>query len=224
MSTTIRPFTQFIGNWITIFVIPLMMIIVGIRVIREYRRTNEINFVRLIIFFIFIAFTWAIVPTNLSEVPPFNTVIQQEVIGFSEEIINPYSIALGLMVSFCLVMIFYINQWNSILFTPLFIYGGLLISFLVTGFNPFYNLLNMVYIYITAIFGITFFYITGFRVRDNGSLGLGVLFTIAFASLAFGENIIGDIFTMLIAIFGLAFSLGFFAPFKNIEEEIETND
>jgi hypothetical protein len=200
-----------------------MMIIVAIRVIREYRRTNELNYVRLFIFLIFIAFTWAIVPTNLSEVPPFNSIIRQELIGFNEETINPYSIALGLMVSLCLSMIFYINQWDVIEFTPLLFYGGLLFSYIVTSFNPFYHVLNALYIYVAAIIGITFFYITGFRVKDNGSLGLGVLFTIAFASLAFGENVIGDAFTVLIAVFGLVFSLGFFAPFKDNEEEIKLN-
>ncbi|TFF97181.1 MAG: hypothetical protein EU547_05035 [Promethearchaeota archaeon] len=220
MIANIRLITQFIGNWITIFVVPLMMIIVGLRVIKEYRDTNQINYVRFIIFFIFIAFTWAIVPTNLSEVPPFNTIIRQELIGFSEEIINPYSIALGLMVSLCLVMIFYINQWKVLELSPLFFYFGLLISFFVTGFNPLFNLLNAVYIYLAAVVGIAFFYITGFRVKDNGSLGLGILFTIALGSLAFGENVIGDIFTVLIAIFGLIFSLGYFAPFKEKEEEM----
>lgn len=224
MNANIRPITQFIGNWITIFIVPLMMVIIGIRLIREYRRTNEINYVRLIIFFIFIAFTWAIVPTNLSEVPPFNTLINPEVIGFTEETITPYSVSLGLMVSFCLCMIFYINQWERIEWTPIFIYGGILLSYFITYFNPFYDLLNAIYIYIAAIVGITFFYLTGFKIRDNGSLGLGILFTIALASLVFGENIIGDIFTILIAIFGLIFSLGYFTPFEETEEEIEKND
>jgi hypothetical protein len=70
-----------------------------------------------------------------------------------------------------------------------------------------------------AVFGLLFFYITGFRLKDNGSLGLGIFFTIAFASVIAGENVVGDILTFLIAIMGMIIALGYFQPYKQEVEE-----
>jgi len=219
MDVELRYITQLIGNWTSIFVVPLMAIIIAIRLFREYKQTKQINYVRLLILCIFIAFTWAIIPTNMAEVPPFNTFISGEIIGLTEEKINPYSISIGLMVSFALSLIAYANKWEILYYTALSFYPTILASAILNNMDPAFDIFNMYYIYTAAVIGIVFFYVTGFRLRDNGSLGLGILFSIAFGALAFGENVIGDIFTISIAIFGLIFSLGFFTPFKTKQIE-----
>jgi hypothetical protein len=210
----IRLLTQTIANWTTIIIAPIMTVLVANRFWQFYKETGKINFIRLSIFAIFLAFAWAIIPTNLSEVPPFDIFINQNIIGTDEATINPYSIAIGLMVSFSLCMIAYANRWESLYYVPLFLYAGVIISYTLNNFNSAYFIVNQIYIYSAGIIGVIFFYITGIRLKDNGSLGLGVFFTLSYASLVAGENIIGDVFTFLIGVFGLIFALGYFTPYK----------
>lgn len=213
----IRMLTQIIANWATIIFIPAMTIIVGNRFWQFYKETKKINYIRLIIFLIFVAFTGAIVPTNLAEVPPFNVYIDINLIGADEVTINPFSIAIGLMVTFALCMITYANRWETLYYVPLLLYAGIIISYALNDFSSVYFILNQTYIYTAGIFGVIFFYITGLRLKDNGSLGFGILFTFAFASLIFGETVIGDVFTLLIALFGIIFASGYFNPYKQSE-------
>jgi len=213
----IRLITQTIANWTTVIIAPIMTILVANRFWQFYKKTNKINYIRLIIFLIFLAFTWAIIPTNLSEVPPFDIYINADLIGTDEATINSYSIAIGFMVSFSLCMIAYANRWETLYYVPLLLYAGIIFSFILNDLSSIYFILNQIYIYGAGVLGVIFFYITGIRLRDNGSLGLGIFFTLSYASLIVGENIIGDVFTFLIGVFGLIFALGFFNPYKKSE-------
>ncbi|MBD3195154.1 MAG: hypothetical protein GF317_08875 [Candidatus Lokiarchaeota archaeon] len=217
--TDFRFITQSIGNWTTIIIAPIMTAIVAIRLWNEYKSTNQLNYVRLIIFFIFLAFSWAIIPTNIIEVTVLSEIIPEEAIGNTLDTITPYSVAIGLMVTFALTMIAYANQWKYLYLTPLFVYFCIVFSYIATSFHPLYHSFNQFYILIMAVFGLLFFYITGFRLKDNGSLGLGIFFTIAFASVIAGENVVGDILTFLIAIMGMIIALGYFQPYKQEVEE-----
>ncbi|MFO7794571.1 MAG: hypothetical protein ACQERB_16550 [Promethearchaeati archaeon] len=213
----IRLITQTIANWTTIIIAPIMTILVANRFWQFYKETKKINYIRLIISLIFFAFTWAIIPTNLSEVPPFDIYINPDLIGTDEATINSFSIAIGFMVTFSLCMIAYANRWETLYYVPLLLYAGIIFSYLLNDFSSIYFVLNQIYIYVAGIIGLIFFYITGIKLKDNGSLGLGIFFTFAYGALAVGENIIGDLFTFLIAVFGIIFALGFFNPYKQSE-------
>ncbi|MEJ2248130.1 MAG: hypothetical protein P8Y70_01815 [Candidatus Lokiarchaeota archaeon] len=210
----IRFITQIIGNFATIIIAPIMVFIVGRKLWLEYKETGRINYIRLSIFAIFISFAYAIIPTNLYEVTPLKFFIAEDVIGTSLNGITPYSIAIGSMVTIALCMICYANQWKKFYFTPLQIFIGMIIFYFLSGG---FDLLYQPYILITGIIGLIFFYITGIRLKDNGSLGLGLFFTFSYLSVIFGETIPGDICTLLIAIFGLIFALGYFHPYNKTE-------
>ncbi len=211
---SIRIITQAIANFSTIIVAPIMTFLVARKLYIEYKETNQLNIVRLLILGIFIAFSWAIIPTNLVESTDLKYVVDINVIGWNLFTITPYSIAIGVMVTLSLCLIAYANRWETFYYAPLFIFGGVLIFYVLTGFSAWYQY----FVLLCGIIGLVFFYITGFRLKDNGSLGLGVFFTFSYISVIFGETIPGDIFTILIAVFGLIFTLGYFTPFKEKEE------
>ncbi len=215
---SIRVITQLIANYSTMIIAPIMTAIIARKVWQEYKETRQINYIRFLILLIFITFTWAIIPTNLYESTALKEMVDEETIGTNIYTINPYSIAIGFMVTFSLCMIAYANRWEPLYYAPLFNFGGLLVLYYLTGYDGLYPS----YILLGGVVGLVFFYITGLRLRDNGSLGLGVFFTFAYVSVLFGETIPGDIFTTLIAVFGLLFALGYFSPFN--EEEVVNNE
>jgi hypothetical protein len=217
----IRFITQIIGNFTTIIIAPIMVFIVGRRLWLEYKQSGNINYIRLAILGIFVSFAYAIIPTNLYEVTPLKFFIQEEVIGTSLDKITPYSIAIGTMVTLSLSIIAYANQWRKLYYTPLYVFLGMIVFYLLTGG---YDLLYQPYVLLAGVIGLIFFFITGIRLKDNGSIGLGVFFTFSYLSVIFGESIPGDIFTILIGTFGLIFALGYFQPYKNsMEGEIEND-
>jgi hypothetical protein len=203
----------------TTIILPMMAIILAIRVYKEYKEEEQINYVRLLIFCIFIMFNWVLVPANLSETPPFNTFINREVIGVDENSINLFSISIGLLISLALSFVAYANKLEILYYAPISFYLTILASAILNNLNPFFDTFNLIYIYAGAFITVIFFYITGFRLKDNGSLGLAILFSFAIIALAIGSNIIGDSFIIALGIFGLIFSLGKFTPFKMDEEE-----
>ena len=118
------------------------------------------------------------------------------------------------MGTFALSMVFYANQWESFYYMPFFFFGALTVLYIFTGFYIFL----MPYIYITSIIGLTFIYITSFRLKDNGALGIGIFFTLAFMTLFTGDiPPTGNILTLIYCVFGLFFAFGYFRPFKQKE-------
>ncbi len=171
---------------------------------------------RFLIFLIFLSFSWALIWANLYESTPLGTTFPTYIHSANNlEDITFFSIGVAFMVTFALITIAYANRWESLYLTLIFILGGSLIFYFFTGNINIYP----IYIYASAFLGLIFFYLTAFRLRDNGSLGLGVLFTLAFLSLIFGEAIIGQLFNIATSIFGLIFALGYFNLFKRKEDE-----
>lgn len=205
---------QTIGNFMGITITPLMTVIVGKKTWKEYKEFNNLNIVRFLIFLIFFSFSWALIWANLYESTALKEILPSFVHSANQiEDVTFFSLGVGLMVTFALILIAYANQWEVLYITPLFVFGGSIILFLFTGDINIYS----IYILFSGIIGLIFFYLTGFRLRDNGSLGLGVLFTFAFLSLIFGENLIGQIFNISTSIFGIIFVLGYFNLFQKEE-------
>lgn len=221
MSIDISTIILYIANWMTTIIMPMMAIIIAVRVYKEYKEKEKLNYVRLLILGIFIMFNWVLLPSNLSETPPFNTFLNRELIGLDENTINLFSISIGLLISMALTLVAYANNLELLYYTPFSFYLTIIASALLNDFNPFFDTFNVIYIYGGAIITVIFFYITGFRLKDNGSLGLGILFSFAIISLVIGANIIGDSFLIALGIFGLIFSLGYFAPFKMNEGGVD---
>ncbi len=216
-----RIMIQTTGNIMGIFIAPLMTVIIVIKLWKEYKEIGQMNILRLILLGIFIAFTWSIFWTNLYESTTLRSILDEEIVGIDVQTINFFSVGIGFMVTFSICLITYANQWEKLYYPPIIIFGAILVFCLITSLYILYTL----YIYITALFGLAFFYITGFRLKDNGTFGLGIFFTLCYLALAFEVenltlNIISQFFNLSIFIFGLIFVLGYFRPFGESEDMV----
>ncbi|MFX0043488.1 MAG: hypothetical protein ACFE8L_11305 [Candidatus Hodarchaeota archaeon] len=193
----------FVSNILSLIFIPVSTIILGYKLVKERKSTGEYNIVRLIVFSTFLTFSL------------------NEIIGFIVDFIPSWekmwgatfgisNFFIGLMVTFGLTLICYINRWEALYYSAIFFYSGMTIFYLLTGYDE-----GLAYFTnIAGAIDILFLYFTGLRVKDNGALGLAVFFSLAFSTL-----FIEDPLTARIIIFGyiafiVYFSLGFFKPLK----------
>jgi len=200
-----------IGYFLSATLIPFAALILGRRIIKEKKTTGQYNKVRLIIFGILSCFAMMSVFEYLVELSLFPI----EIFGYNLTYINLYSILIGTMVSLGLSLVFYINRLEAFYFSSLFIFGGMVIFYYLTGFSGWLEL----YIQIIAVFCLSFIYFTSFRVKDNGALGLAIFFTLAFSTLVIEISFVNQIIILVYNVFILFFSVGFFKPFK--EEVIQ---
>jgi hypothetical protein len=124
--------------------------------------------------------------------------------------LNLYTFIIGFIATLGISLIAVANRWEVLYLTSLFFFGGMVILYLLTG----YDAMIMPYIYISGILSVGFLYMTGFRVKDNGALGLAVFFTLAFVTVIIEEGLITRLVVIVYDIFIIIFSLGFFKPFK----------
>ncbi|MFX1419437.1 MAG: hypothetical protein ACFE9N_11000 [Promethearchaeota archaeon] len=195
-----------IGYLLSATLIPIATLIVGRKIIKEKRVIGRYNYVRLIVFGIFSCFAVMSVLEYLVELSLFPS----EMFGYNIESVNLYSILIGTMVSLGLSLVFYANRWEAFYFFSLFIFGGMIIFYYLTGFSVWIEW----YIQITAIISLAFMYVTSFRIKDNGTLGLSIFFTLAFMTLVLDLSFINQIIIIAYNVFILILSLGFFKPFK----------
>ncbi len=196
------------GYLLSTILIPFATLIVGRKVLKEKKSTGRYNIVRLLTFGIFLCFalmSFLEFLVELSLSPLLN-----ELFGFNIESINLYSILIGTMVSLGLCLVFYANRWEPLYFVSFFIFGGMVIFYYLTGFDAWLE----TYIQIAGIISLIFIYFTSFRVRDNGALGLGIFFTLAFSTLVIEISYVSQIMIISYNVFILILSLGYFRIFK----------
>ncbi len=197
-----------IGYLLSAILIPIATLIVGRKVFKEKKLTEQYNIVRLLTFGIFLCFSlmsFLEFLVELTSLPLLN-----ELFGFSIESINLYSILIGTMVSLGLCLIFYANRWEPFYFVSFFIFGGMVIFYYLTGFDAWVE----IYIQIAAVISLVFIYFTSFRVKDNGALGLGIFFTLAFSTLIIEIPFVTQIIIISYNVFIVILSLGYFKIFK----------
>ena len=195
-------------NYLQLIVIPLISIILAIKLLNERKETGETNYIRLYILLVFLSFTYLV---TIEFIHQELNLLSVEAYGSESNSFSFYNFALAIIGTFALSMVFYANQWESLYYLPFFFFGALIILFIFTGFYAFL----MFYIYLTCVISLAFMYYTSFRLKDNGALGIGIFFTIAFMTL-FTADVppLGNILTLIFCGFGLIFALGYFHPFK----------
>lgn len=206
-----------LGRYYAVSMQFLITVILTLRLLKEKKETGNINYVRFIILCVFASVFWMNIWEVLGFEVPF---VPLEVSGFNASDFSPYNFGLGLAVSLGLVLAAYINQFKKFYFTSLFIFFGLFILYIYTGLttgNP-TSIILMPYVYITGSIVLVFQLYTGFNLKDNGALGIGIYFLLAFITIFIpNEGIIG-IFDALLSLiyltFGLIFAMGYFKPFK----------
>ncbi len=200
---------ELVANFLGIIIIPIMTIILGRKVILERRQIKKLNMIRFIIFCIFLSLSWLLIWEFLYESTPLSDVLNAELI-ISINTFSFYSFGLGLMITLALSMVSYINRWESLYFLSFFIFAGMFIVFLVTEIVIFL----LPYVFAGGVIAVVFLFATGFKLKDNSSLGLAVFATLVFPTLIAEKTIVGQILSLVYPIFGLIFALGYFKLFK----------
>ena len=196
-----------IANYLSIIIIPIMTIILGLRIFREKQTSGKYNIIRIITCGIFLTLTWILVWEFLYESAGLNL---SEDLTISINTFSFYSFGLGLVITLALGIVFYANQWESLYFTSTFIFVGMFITFLLTDYTGFL----LPYIFSGGVISVTFLFITGFRLKDNGSLGLAIFASLIFPTLISEKTIIGQLMSIIYPIFGIILAIGYFKPFK----------
>jgi hypothetical protein len=199
-----------LGYILNIIVIPLATIIVGRKLVKEKRTTGRYNAIRGLIFTIFFSFSILVILEFFVNSPVFNLPLLIELFGDGFESFGLNTLIIGIIASLGLTMVATANRWEFLYYTSLFIFGGMILLYIFTGFEA----LLTPYIYFAGGASIVFLYLTGFRVKDNGALALAIFFTIAFGTVIFDNPMITPFGVIIYDIFILVFSLGLFKPFK----------
>lgn len=202
------------NNYLEVILMPIMTILIFIKLRREKRETGEINYVRAIIGIVFACFTWMLIWEFLYNRTPLQMLFTENIVTFSETSWSFYNIGLSLTVAFGLVIVMYINRRESLYYVPLFVVGGMWLYYIATGYYE----MMMYFIYIGALMAIFFLIYTGFKHKDNGSLGLAIFFLLAVSVLLI-EGPLATFFNSGYIIFGVIFSVGIFKPFKEVVKE-----
>ncbi|MFX0023051.1 MAG: hypothetical protein ACFE9S_12060 [Candidatus Hermodarchaeota archaeon] len=197
---------RIIGYLLSATIIPFATLNLGRKVLKEKKETGRFNYIRLIVFAVFSCFAILSVLEYLVELSLFPS----ELFGYNIVSVNLYSILIGTMVSLGLSLVFYANRWEAFYLFSIFIFGGMVIFYYLTGFSAWIEW----YIQITAIISLAFMYLTSIRIKDNGTLGLAIFFTLAFSTLILDISFVNQIIIIVYNVFILIISLGFFKPFK----------
>ena len=210
--TQIDFFITQLGYYFNAILIPVATAIIGRKLVKEKKVKGAYNPIRALIFGIFLSFSVLGIIEFFLAVPPFELSLLQEWFGEGIESFDIYGFIIGTMVTLGLTMIFYANRWEPLYYSAMFVYVGMFILYLLTGFDAWLE----TYIMITGAIGVVFLYFTGFRVKDNGALGLAIFFTIAFGTILIEDHMVTQISILIYSVFILIFSLGYFKPFKEV--------
>jgi len=202
-------YVELIANYLGIIIIPIMTIILGRKVFLERRQIKKFNMIRLLIFCIFLTLSWILLWEFLYESTAFRDVLDAELI-IAMNRFSFYSFGLGLMITLALSMVSYINRWESLYYLSFFIFAGMFIVFLITEVIIFL----LPYVFAGGVIAVVFLFATGFKLKDNSSLGLAIFATLVFPTLIAEKTIVGQILSLLYPIFGILFALGYFKLFK----------
>ncbi|MFX1316709.1 MAG: hypothetical protein ACFE9T_12665, partial [Promethearchaeota archaeon] len=108
----------FISNILSAIFIPMSTIILGYKLVKERKSTGDYNIVRLIVFSTFLTFSLnEIIGFFVNYIPSWEKMWNAN-FGFSNFFI-------GLMVTFGLTLICYINRWEALYYTAIFFYSGM---------------------------------------------------------------------------------------------------
>lgn len=199
-----------IGYLTNLIVIPFATIILGRKTLKEKREIGRFNNIRVVILSIFITFSILVALEFLSNSSALNLTLLTEWFGGSFDGFSLYTFLIGTVATLGLTLITYANRFEILYYTSIFFYGGMTIFYIFTGFDFWL----MPYIYFAGACSIIFLYLTAFRVKDNGALGLAIFFTIAFGTVLIEDVLITRFAVIAYDIFIIIFALGYFKPFK----------
>lgn len=200
----------FFTNLLGVVAIVIMVITLIIKLIDYHDKTNNWDIIRLlmIIWFLGILYfnTWEFLYYNT----PLREVIPLSWIDTDYSTIVVQSLSVPVVIVCGLYIVGHANNWLVLKIVPLIYFTIVILLIVLIDFNALY-LPSMLIGYLAVL---VFLLFTGFKLKDNGALGLAIFFiltTFVGVSESYSKFILG----IVAYCYGIYFALGYFKPFKS---------
>ncbi len=202
-----------IANLLRVFVPIFVVVYLSTKAIREKRESGQWNIPRLLILGMFASIVWVCIWGVLGLALPtvFGWV---DVYGSGMTIVNA---GMAIITAFGLSFMAYVNRIKALYYAGFFFFGGMVLLWGLTGNDE-------ILMWFTRIVGpatIAFLIITGFRLKDNGSLGIGISLAVMIIAAIWRGNVYAMASNIIGFLFLLVFALGGFKPFKQVTKQAE---
>jgi hypothetical protein len=204
---------SFINNLLGVVAIIIMIIIMALRLREFHEKTDNWDLVRLLMIIWFIGILYF----NTWEFLYYNTPLQNNIpsswisLDYNDFVVQSYSIPVVIVAG--LYIVGYVNKWMILKVLPVILYAIVVVISLFFE-PPFLFLYSMLFGYLIVL---VFLLYTGFKLKDNGALGLAVFFLLT-TVVGVTESYLKFILGIISYSFGIYFALGYFNIFKKKEE------
>ncbi|MFW9970678.1 MAG: hypothetical protein ACFFDF_10795 [Candidatus Odinarchaeota archaeon] len=200
---------SFITNLLGIVAVLIMVITLIIKLKDYHDKTNKWDIIRIlmIIWFLGILYfnTWEFLYYNT----PLQTVIPTSWIDidYSTIVIQSYSVPVVIICG--LYIVGHANNWLFLKIIPVIYFIIVILLIYLINFTILY-LPSMLIGYLAVL---VFLLYTGFKLKDNGALGLAIFFILT-TFVGISESYVKFILGIIAYAYGVYFALGYFKPFK----------
>lgn len=202
---------KFFENGLSSLALGTMIILYIIRVIKSYKSTRHINWVRVMILCaITIDFTVGLF--RFIRLFTSNAIIDFLFTGIGGYVPLSSWVS-GTIVMFGAMLAAYVNRKDSFLFFPVFMQFGAIVFYFITGDF----VMEEYFTYIFGVIGIFALYEAGIRVKDNNALGFAIIYTLQFITVFDFNPVFASITSSVGYFFGILLAAGIFRPFGKEE-------
>ena len=203
---------RYFESGIATLALGIMIVLYIIRIIKAYKATGHINWVRtLLLLTITVDFIFHGI-FSFMRLYTSNAITEFLYSGIGGNV-SLSSWANGTIVMFGLMLAAYVNRKDSFLFFPVFMQVGAIVFYYITGIFT----IEDYYTYVFGVISIVALYEAGIRVKDNFALGFAIMYTLQFVTV-FGINpVFASIVSSVGYLFGIFLAAGIFHPFGKEE-------
>jgi hypothetical protein len=208
-QTDLEAGLSFFTNLLGVVAIVIMIITMVIKLTNYHKKTNSWDIIRIlmIIWFLGILYfnTWEFLYYNT----PLGNVIPIEFMDIDYSTIVVQSFSVPVVIVCGLYIVGHANNWIYLKIVPAVYFIVVILLIYLANFTLLY-LPSMLIGYLAVL---VFLLYTGFKLKDNGALGLAIFFILT-TFVGVSEAYIKAILGIIAYCYGVYFALGFFKPFK----------
>ena len=200
---------SFFTNLLGVVAIVIMIITMVIKLNNYHKKTNAWDIIRIlmIIWFLGILYfnTWEFLYYNT----PLGNVIPISFMDIDYSTIVVQSFSVPVVIVCGLYIVGHANNWILLKIIPAIYFVVVILLIYLINFTVLY-FPSMLIGYLAVL---VFLLYTGFKLKDNGALGLAIFFILT-TFVGVSESYIKAILGIIAYCYGVYFALGYFKPFK----------
>jgi hypothetical protein len=208
-QTDLEAGLSFFTNLLGVVAIVIMVITLVIKLTDYHKKTNTWDIIRIlmIIWFLGILYfnTWEFLYYNT----PLGNVIPISFMDIDYSTIVVQSFSVPVVIVCGLYIVGHANDWTLLKIIPAIYFVIVILLIFLIDFTILY-LPSMLLGYLAVL---VFLLYTGFKLKDNGALGLAIFFILT-TFVGVSESYIKAILGIIAYCYGVYFALGYFKPFK----------